>query len=285
MFPMFTKILTSTLLFLVAIGGFFVSVEKNDSITNILPQITFEINQIYAADDPAKKNNTSIEMKEMYNKLVAALNIVLAALSFIIMPAIILASWLMSPDWTSGDAFGLREIMHDIWIIVSNIIYFVYAILLIIIALATIFGKDNFSYKTMLPKLALGILMVPFTWWFVQWTISLSTVVTASVISIPAEVMDTIGAKDKSWWKTPVIPRKVYLKTTGEVGSSTSTSNSEKGAPCTAETCISPEFFYQNVGGIWSPLVIYGYGIFKFQDYKELTKWETVSNIGQLVHQ
>lgn len=44
----------------------------------------------------------------------------------------------MSPDWTSGDLFGLRTPMHDMWVIVSNIVYFIYAVLLIIIALATI---------------------------------------------------------------------------------------------------------------------------------------------------
>ncbi len=149
----------------------------------------------------------------MYNSLVAGLNIVLAALSFIVMPAIILASWLMSPDWTSGDAFGLRDVMHDIWIIVSNIIYFVYAILLIMIALGTIFGKDSFSYQKMLPKLALGILMVPFTWWLVQWTISLSTIMTASVISIPQEVMDGLPQKEGSFWTTPLIPKDVTIST------------------------------------------------------------------------
>lgn len=68
---------------------------------------------------------------------------------------------------------------------ISNITYFIYAILLIFIALATIFGRENYGYKAMLPKLALGIILVPFTWWFVQWTISLTSVITASVISIP----------------------------------------------------------------------------------------------------
>ena len=58
------------------------------------------------------------------------------------------------------------------------------------IALGTMFGQDKFSYKVMLPKLALGILMVPFTWWFVQWTISIASVVTAAVITIPNETMN-----------------------------------------------------------------------------------------------
>lgn len=99
------------------------------------------------------------------------------------------ASWLMSPDWTSGDIFNLRPKMHELWITVSNITYFIYAILLIFIALATIFNNEHYGYKALLPKLALGIILVPMTWWFVQFIISLSTIVTASVINIPAEVV------------------------------------------------------------------------------------------------
>ena len=47
----------------------------------------------------------------------------------------------------------------------------------------------------MLPRLALGILMVPFTWVFVQWTISVATYVTASVVSIPQGIL---GESDKA---------------------------------------------------------------------------------------
>jgi hypothetical protein len=56
-----------------------------------------------------------------------------------------------------------------------------------VIAIATIFNSEHYGYKAMLPKLALGIIMVPMTWWFVQFTISLATYVTASAISLPAE--------------------------------------------------------------------------------------------------
>ena len=116
----------------------------------------------------------------------------------------------MSPDWTSGDLFGLRTPMYSLWVTVSNIVYFVYAILLILIALGTMFGKESFSYKVMLPKLALGILMVPFTWWFVQWTISLSAVVTASVMTIPSEALSKFSTPD-SWWEKASIPKTVTI--------------------------------------------------------------------------
>jgi hypothetical protein len=116
----------------------------------------------------------------------------MAVVTMLVSPAIMLAGWLMSPDWTSGDLFGLREVMYSLWVTISNITYFIYAVLLIFIALATIFGQENYGYKAMLPKLALGIILVPFTWWFVQWTISLATIVTASVITIPNEALESV---------------------------------------------------------------------------------------------
>ena len=123
------------------------------------------------------------------------------------------ASWLMSPDWTSGDIFNLRPKMHELWITVSNITYFIYAILLIFIALATIFNNEHYGYKALLPKLAIGIILVPMTWWFVQFIISLSTIVTASVINIPAEVLSNHEkGKTGTFWTTPSIPRNMAYR-------------------------------------------------------------------------
>ena len=144
----------------------------------------------------------------MYESLVAGLNIILAILTILVSPAIMLASWLMSPDWTSGDIFGMRPIIHDLWVLVANVTYFIYAILLIFIALATIFNSEKYGYKQLLPKLALGILLVPLTWWFIQFTISLASVVTASVVNIPMEVVINYNKDNKtSWWTNPSIPK------------------------------------------------------------------------------
>jgi hypothetical protein len=182
----------------------------------------------------------------------------------IISPVIIFAGWLLSPDWSSGDLFGLRAPMHSMWIIVSNIVYFIYAILLIIIALATIFGKDTFSYKVMLPKLALGILMVPFTWWFVQWTISLSTIVTASVVSIPMETMKDQYPESNGYLNNKIIPGTY---TVSSLDSEKATKN--KKADCPTD-CISIQDILNHDGGIYNTLLIYAYNVFKIQDYKNI---------------
>lgn len=147
----------------------------------------------------------------MLNNLVSTINIALDAVTILVTPAIMLASWLMSPDWTTGDLFGIRPVLHNMWIVVSNITYFIYAILLIVIAIATIFNSEHYGYKAMLPKLALGIILVPLTWWGVQFTISVATYVTAAAVSIPYESVKATGKGD-TFWDERIIPQKMLYK-------------------------------------------------------------------------
>ena len=160
--------------------------------------------------------------------------------------------------------------MYSLWVTVSNIVYFVYAILLILIALGTMFGKESFSYKVMLPKLALGILMVPFTWWFVQWTISLSAVVTASVITIPAETMAKLDKDGKSWMSTPSIPRNITIND-GSFKKDTNIDTTK--TKCDGKrdgNCIAPIDVINKSAGMYGYMMVYAYSVFKFQDVRNL---------------
>ena len=125
------------------------------------------------------------------------------------------------------------------------------------------FGHGTFSYKVMLPKLALGILMVPFTWWFVQWTISIASVVTASVITIPAE---TMKSKDgKSWADIPSIPTEIVIDETPS-----DPTTKKPIVTCANSKCISPSVFLTKASGMYGYMMVYAYSIFKFQEVKEL---------------
>lgn len=224
------------------------------------------------------KGNSSQKEAEWINTALQALNAILWVLTLLVSPVIIFAGWLLSPDWTSGDLFGLRPIMHNLWITVSNIIYFVYAILLIVIALGTIFGSDKFGYKVMLPRLALGILMVPFTWWFVQWTISLATVMTTSVVSIPMEVVKSNASVNK-YFDQPIIPKKYVID-------STASGKLQPVENCNAGNCTSIRNIINNGGGSYASMLLYAYDIFKIQDIKDIS-W-TIGKItaaGQLLNQ
>lgn len=155
--------------------------------------------------------------------------------------------------------------MYKLWTVIANIIYVIYAILIILIALATMFNSKNFGYKALLPKLALGIIMVPFTWWFIQWTISLASVVTASVISIPHEAVMAMNSNGNGWWERPLVPSQVVITGMGE-GQSASGSQ----ANSTEVPKLSPLEIVKKAGGMYSYMTIYAYGIFKLHEAQDL---------------
>ncbi len=290
---MFKKVFTSIVLTLVGVGGFlWVSLDhsikiEHKLIINIGIQNTYaEPNGCRTAEECNKTNaliNQNAEIKKMMDSIVAALNIVLAFLTILVSPAIMFASWLMTPDWTSGDLFNIRPIIHSLWITISNITYFIYAILLIFIALATIFNSEHYGYKAMLPKLALGIILVPLTWWIVQFVISASSYITASVMTIPAETMNVYNEKysngKSSFWNTPIIPRKIiYTNDKSSIDKDICKNDRAK--------CIAPKEIMDNAGGMYSPLLVYGYGIFSLHNSLDIkTTWDQVKNIIQLIHQ
>lgn len=266
---MFKRILTYSILTLIALGGFFGNIVTQKGInTDSVISMSYETSATYAADpctdwkDAAGKACpiTPSEAAKMYNTAIDTLNMLLWVVTVVVSPAILFAGWLMSPDWTSGDLFGLRTPMYALWVTVSNIVYFIYAILLILIALGTMFGQDKFSYKVMLPKLALGILMVPFTWWFVQWTISIATVVTASVITIPAETMNSDTQKNGAWWAKESIPTLIVISETG--------TGWYKNDSITKY--ISPKVYLSESSGMYGYMMVYAYSIFKFDQVKQL---------------
>lgn len=96
----------------------------------------------------------------------------------------------LEPGWTSGTVFWLNDMLKNIWVMISNIVYFVFAFLLISIAFMNIIGHwdNNYQIKTALPKLIVWIIIVPFTWFIVQFIVSISSVLTASVIQLPYDV-------------------------------------------------------------------------------------------------
>ena len=86
-----------------------------------------------ALDTPVDPINTTVD------SLVTLMNLGIGTLTFLITPLIMLAGWLLSPDWTFGDIFNLRPIFHSLWILVSNVVYVIFGFLLVFVAFANIF--------------------------------------------------------------------------------------------------------------------------------------------------
>jgi hypothetical protein len=145
-------------------------------------------------------------------------NLIIKSLTLLVVPFAMLAGWLLSPEWTSGDLFGLRSIIYNIWIFSSNIAYFAYAILLIFSAVATMVWpeKTKFHVSAMLPKIALGIIIIPITWWVINAVVSFSSYLTVAVVSMPGEMINTMGIADKKLDENAKgdIPLKIVMDTT-----------------------------------------------------------------------
>jgi hypothetical protein len=92
------------------------------------------VHSVMAADE------TKPVVDETINSIISVLNLGIGVLTFLITPLIMLAGWLLSPDWTFGEIFGLRPILHQLWILISNVVYVIFGFMLVFVAFANIFG-------------------------------------------------------------------------------------------------------------------------------------------------
>lgn len=186
---------------------------------------------------------------------------------------VILCGWLLSPDWTMGDFFGLRPYFKEVWVLVANIVYIIFALMLLYMAVMQIFGtgENNYAFKKKLPQFLVGILMVPFTWLIVSWTLSFANQAVAAVLSIPmgaiSKTVDTealTGKQSTSLWHKKVLPTEFSFDVnTAGYGDVTCTGGSTK----SGVKCISPaEFLTYNESGPYFIIMIYAYNIFKIQN-------------------
>lgn len=202
------------------------------------------------------------------------MDLIFAFLSFLMTPAIILAGWLLTPDWTMGDFFGLRRYFIDVWVLVSNIVYIIFALLLLVMAVVQIFGggEAEYAFKQKLPKFLLGVLVVPFTWLIVSWTLSFVNQATAAVLSIPMGAIASIGNDsanangDKGMFHEKIIPTEIFLNFSDN-GANDPTKICESVTTASDTRCISAaEFVQYNGSGPFFIIMIYAYNIFKIQN-------------------
>ncbi len=208
--------------------------------------------------------------------IIQILDIVFGILVILLTPAIIIAGWLLSPDWTMGDFFGLRAYFLEVWVLVSNIVYIIFALLLLYMAVMNIFGggEHKFAFKQKIGRFLIGILMVPFTWLIVSWTLSFANQAVAAVLSVPmgaiARMQDpTAPGEDKGMFHEKVIPTKLSfaMGSTSPGSDPAQVGCDESGNQRDGQgKCISAaEFVSYNQAGPFFIIMIYAYDIFKIQ--------------------
>lgn len=210
------------------------------------------------------------------------------------------------PGWTNGALFGLQDYLKEMWILVSNVIYFAFAFILIAIAFMNIIGKGDgmWELKQAMPKFIVGILIVPFSWFFVQFVLSLSAVLTVSILTLPYDAF-----KDKTLFSNALetmeledekICKDVVIVLTGEPPEGATTFAAADGASALSEkimckdanSLISVRELFEggeNTEGlqnsIFGIISVYTYGILKVQELDTITgtDLESVDKVADLI--
>ena len=227
---------------------------------------------------------------DIIGNIVQIFNLIFLLMTFLMTPAIVLAGWLLSPDWTMGDFFGLRPYFINIWILVSNLVYIAFALLLLGMAVMQIFwSESHYAFKKKLPRFLIGILIVPFTWLIVSWTLSFANQAVAAIMWIPFWAIESEQSQSgkKSILHLQTIPTEISLDFTKDapwsikcndnaLGQGTSWAidtsllgpwNQAIGVWWNTIKCISPaEFITKNDAGPFFMIMIYAYDIFKIQE-------------------
>lgn len=214
----------------------------------------------------------SDQSKDGTEAALKAVNAIIELVNMLFLPATILAGWLLSPDWTFGEIFGLRPIIHSLWVLVSNVVYVIFAFLLIAMAFMNIFGQggEHYAMKKALPRFITGILIVPFTWFAVSGILSVTNLLTASVLRLPADMLTSMSP-DKAEFKFKM-PKSCTLNFK-KIASGDS--KGEKAVPGKILTCdkgepnlVSLKDALASDQGAYGVLNIYAYDIFRVQDIK-----------------
>ncbi len=146
---------------------------------------------VFAAED----DTSTIDL---INKLIWWINAFIALISTALWVLTWLVSWFLSPEWYNWKIFWLDLYFREIWILVSNIAYTIFAIVLIVIAFMNIIWRwDKWELKQALPRFVIWVLIVPLSWFIIQFTLSISAVLTTSVIALPYEIFSDY--EDEIW--------------------------------------------------------------------------------------
>lgn len=172
----------------------------------------------------------------------------------------------LNPGWTNATGIGLHTHLKELWIMISNIVYVIFAFLLIVIAFMNIIGKwDKWELKQALPRFVIWVLIVPFSWLFVQVLIAFSSFLSVSVLMLPYEVLSNSPTSEWDTLKTkPVCTTYVVVSAKSE-----DSDNTKDPAPWFCWNA-QPIWELMSSNGIYGLLNIYTFGIFSLDELSKI---------------
>lgn len=128
--------------------------------------------------------------QDAVNFLIMIINVIYWIAAAVLWAVTALVSWFLTPEWYNWEVFNLWTLLKSLWILISNIVYFIFAVILIVIAFMNILWKwDQWELKQALPRFVVWVLIVPISRFLVQFVLSLSAILTTSVLTLPYDMV------------------------------------------------------------------------------------------------
>lgn len=201
--------------------------------------------------------------------------------------ATVFVSALMSPEWTTWSVLWLDKPLKDLWYLISNIVYFLFSLIFIYIAIMNIIWKwGDYELKSALPRFIVWLLIVPFSWFIVQFVISISWVLTVAVLSIPYDTFKNTNIMSDDLSKT-MVPNctKNIIIWSNESNSTINTNNVNEFVKCEWEDIPLSEILNpKNSSNIFWIINIYTYWVMKIDKNAEIFNEDILKNIGDVAN-
>lgn len=250
------------------IWKFFSKNKKNIAYIAFFLVFLFSCNDFAFAAEPAPKEPDWV---------IKFINWILGIAASLIWVLTMLIWLFLRPEWTSGSVIWLDTQLKTMWILISNIVYFVFAFIFVTIAFMNIvwWSGDNYELKKAIPKFIVWVLIVPFSWFFVQFILSLSSILTVAVLSLPFDSFPELDIKSQQI-ESCINGNSINLSNTGAniISCKWATTSADM-----KELITIWEFIKKNDNwGLYSIMTIYTYWVMKLDDKwilksKELLKW------------
>ncbi len=211
---------------------------------------------------------------ENQNMLIEIINLFIA-IGWVLIWLMTQFVWLfLTPGWTDGSAVWFNWDLKKLWILVSNVVYTIFAIILIIIAFMNIIWKweNTWELKQALPKFIVWVLIVPFSWFIVAAFVGISSILTVSVLSIPMEHFST--KLDKANWD------KIYISKEYTFNLTNTWSNNA--IETDDNTKINLKEFIEEGNNIFSIMTLYTYWVMSVDDRWKMFGWDEIKTFGDL---
>jgi len=212
------------------------------------------------------------ETAQALTTFIVILSIVLKMLYSLLVPIAGMIGKFMSGDWVSGGVFNVDVLIETLWQIIRNMVNIVIILYLVYVAARNIvpFG-DNGQYdvKRVLPKVALALVVVNFSFFFCRTILSFANITTTMAFSMPntigANIYNKINVTDGASptttpyiWYEPIGPDLAKQKAiSDEVTKITSTQKISKDSIFAME-CLHKNyaFNFNNTGNTSEPTLI-----------------------------